>query len=80
MLEYNVLAAQGIIPTQEMNKLGEEGWELVTIIPVPTRVNTIQFIYTFKRFKQIDINVDITAKEPLPITELLKGNTENPLD
>ena len=32
-----------------INKLGSEGWELVTLVPYSSTGTTVGFLYTFKR-------------------------------
>lgn len=51
MFEYTTAVANGPVQDSDMNKLGEDGWELVSLVTFPTRVNTISFCYVFKRFK-----------------------------
>ena len=32
-----------------INKLGSEGWELITLVPYSSTGTTVGFLYTFKR-------------------------------
>ena len=61
MFEYTSAIASGPIPDSEMNKFGNDGWELVSMTTFPSRVGTVQFLYTFKRFKSSVINTPIPA-------------------
>lgn len=44
---------KSVIPPDEIdviiNKLGSDGWELVTVLPYSSTGTTVGFLYTFKR-------------------------------
>lgn len=50
-VEHRVLRRETLIPERDLNLLGDDGWELVTALPVPMRLGE-ESLFFFKRRKE----------------------------
>lgn len=69
--EYKVLEIIEKIEESQLNKLGLEGWELVSIIPAIAGAIGSSFSIYFKRMIPIDFSDFIHTSAPLDFSEEL---------